>query len=105
MQEKREFFDPELPTYVGGALGSFKRGLQQLPTAVSEKLGDRVRLGWTVESVAQVERERGREPETMTVTQTDRDRERETACGWGGTIESVGENDCSRLFFEKRLRV
>jgi len=52
-KEKREFYDPELPVYKGGALGSFKKGLVTLPKTVAEKLGERVRLGWTVESVAQ----------------------------------------------------
>mmetsp|Transcript_15170 Transcript_15170/g.32373 ORF Transcript_15170/g.32373 Transcript_15170/m.32373 type:complete len:562 (-) Transcript_15170:33-1718(-) len=52
-REARENFDPELPTYVGGALGSFREGLQQLPNTVLARLGaDRVRTGWKVESLS-----------------------------------------------------
>jgi len=52
-REARETFDPELPTYQGGALGSFREGLQQLPNTVLQRLGaDRVRTSWRVESVS-----------------------------------------------------
>jgi len=40
--------DPELPVVKGGALGSFREGLGMLPKAVAAKLGDAVRLGWTL---------------------------------------------------------
>lgn len=54
-QKKREAppVDPELPTWKGGALGSFRDGLGMLPNAVAKKLGDRVKLGWTLTSVSQ----------------------------------------------------
>ena len=32
----------------GGVLGSFKEGLVQLPTAISARLGERVKLEWKV---------------------------------------------------------
>jgi protoporphyrinogen/coproporphyrinogen III oxidase len=39
--------DPELPTWKGGALGSFRNGLGMLPKAVAGKVGpERLRLAW-----------------------------------------------------------
>ncbi|CDF38327.1 unnamed protein product [Chondrus crispus] len=43
--------DPELPTWKGGALGSFRKGLGMLPQAVAERLGDRVKLSWKLVSL------------------------------------------------------
>ena len=54
-KEARENYDPELPTYKGGALGSFKKGLVSLPKAAQEKLGDRLRTSWKVESISKGE--------------------------------------------------
>jgi len=50
-KEARDNYDPELPTYKGGALGSFKKGLISLPKAAQQKLGDRLRTSWKVESI------------------------------------------------------
>lgn len=47
--------DPDLPTWKGGALGSFRKGLAALPSAVASKLGsDRLRLQWTLKKVARL---------------------------------------------------
>lgn len=54
-QKKKEAppLDPELPTFKGGALGSFSKGLGMLPKAIAAKLGsERVRLGWTLTSLS-----------------------------------------------------
>lgn len=48
-QKKKEEppFDPDLPTWKRGALGSFRDGLVTLPKAIARELGDdRVRLSW-----------------------------------------------------------
>jgi len=51
-KDARDNYDPEIPTYKGGALGSFKKGLQSLPIAVREKMGeDRVRTSWKVTGI------------------------------------------------------
>lgn len=53
-QKKREEppFDPELPTWKTGALGSFRNGLATLPKAIAAELGEeRVRLGWMLMSL------------------------------------------------------
>lgn len=48
--------DPDLPTWKGGALGSFRHGLGMLPKAVAAKLGeDRVRLNWKLTSLSKAE--------------------------------------------------
>ncbi|HEY9689434.1 MAG TPA: protoporphyrinogen oxidase [Coleofasciculaceae cyanobacterium] len=44
--------DPNLPKPKSGELGSFRTGLEALPQAVARGLGDRVKLGWRVESIA-----------------------------------------------------
>lgn len=57
-QKKKEAgpLDPELPTWKGGALGSFRKGLGMLPKAVAKKLGDkRVRLNWKLISLVRTE--------------------------------------------------
>ncbi|CAM9276860.1 unnamed protein product [Chrysoparadoxa australica] len=46
---------PELPTYQGGSLGSYKEGLQMLPKAAAKKLGDKVRTSWVLQAVNKVE--------------------------------------------------
>lgn len=57
-QKKKEAgpIDPELPTWKGGALGSFRKGLGMLPKAVAKKLGDeRVRLNWKLTSLVRTD--------------------------------------------------
>jgi protoporphyrinogen/coproporphyrinogen III oxidase len=57
-QKKRDAppVDPELPTWKGGALGSFSKGLGMLPKAVAAKLGgERVRLGWSLTSLTRTD--------------------------------------------------
>ncbi len=51
-------FDPELPTWKGGALGSFRSGLSALPNAIARRLGDDVRLQWRMTALSR--REDGR---------------------------------------------
>ena len=44
--------DPKWPTYKGGQLGSFMKGLQTLPNAVAAYLTDqRVRTGWSIKKL------------------------------------------------------
>lgn len=52
-QKKREAkpLDDDLPTWKGGALGSFRKGLCMLPEAVAERLGDRLRLEWRLDAL------------------------------------------------------
>lgn len=41
----------DLPTYIGGSLGSYKKGLVSLPRAAAAALKGRVRTGWTLAKV------------------------------------------------------
>jgi oxygen-dependent protoporphyrinogen oxidase len=41
--------DPRIPKTRAGELGSFRHGLQTLPETVAARLGDRVRLSWTLD--------------------------------------------------------
>ena len=48
--------DPAWPTYKGGELGSFRRGLQTLPNAVANYLGDdKVLTSYTLEKVTKLD--------------------------------------------------
>lgn len=48
--------DPSLPPKPAGqTVGSFREGLATLPAAIAAKLGDRVRLQWSLEGVAPVD--------------------------------------------------
>lgn len=42
------------PKPAGQTVGSFAKGLQTLPSAIADKLGDRVKLGWVLEAVTPV---------------------------------------------------
>ncbi|KAJ1428611.1 hypothetical protein B484DRAFT_413292 [Ochromonadaceae sp. CCMP2298] len=44
--------DADLPTVAGGSLGTFKNGLQSLPLRVKELLGNKVKTGYKLLSVA-----------------------------------------------------
>lgn len=48
--------DPDLPTWKGGALGSFRNGLSMLPRAIAAKLGEEnVRLEWALEQLSRMD--------------------------------------------------
>ena len=47
----KEITDPRVPQTKTGELGSFKQGLETLPKAIATKLGDRVKLNWTLKSL------------------------------------------------------
>ena len=73
-QIKRETppVDPELPTYKGGQLGSFKKGLQSMPLAVAKALGkENVRTSYKLLSV-----EKGKEGGYEALFQTPQGRRR-----------------------------
>ena len=48
--------DPDLPKTRPGELGSFKQGLKQLPEAIANRLGDRVKLQWKLVAIRPTER-------------------------------------------------
>ncbi|MDJ1184330.1 protoporphyrinogen oxidase [Roseofilum casamattae] len=48
--------DPDLPKTRPGELGSFKDGLKQLPEAIANRLGDRVKLKWKLVAIRPTER-------------------------------------------------
>lgn len=52
-QKKKEAkpMDEDLPTWKGGALGSFRKGLSMLPNAIASHLGDAVRTGWRLKKL------------------------------------------------------
>ena len=50
-REEKASFDPTLPTWKGGALGSFRNGLAALPKAIAKRIGDDVRLNWKLASL------------------------------------------------------
>ncbi|CAN8076764.1 unnamed protein product [Agarophyton chilense] len=45
----------ELPTWKGGALGSFREGLGMLPDAIQRQLGDKIQMGWRLVEVERAE--------------------------------------------------
>ncbi|PXF43660.1 Protoporphyrinogen oxidase, chloroplastic [Gracilariopsis chorda] len=47
--------DEDLPTWKGGALGSFKDGLAMLPNAIQRQLGDKIKLQWRLVDVERAE--------------------------------------------------
>eukprot|EP00249_Psilotum_nudum_P014740 c24977_g1_i1 orf=242-1966(+) len=49
--------DERLPKPKGQTVGSFRKGLITLPVAIAEKLGDRVKLNWKLQSVQKNSRE------------------------------------------------
>lgn len=54
--------EPEWPTYKGGQLGSFRKGLQTLPNAVRDYLGEsRVRTSWALTKLAKLDEGEGYE--------------------------------------------
>lgn len=59
IQEKKnnpDPVDPRLPKPKGQTVGSFRRGLKQLPEAISQMLGDRVKVNYTLD---QIQKENG----------------------------------------------
>ncbi|XP_021715303.1 protoporphyrinogen oxidase 1, chloroplastic-like [Chenopodium quinoa] len=46
--------DPRLPNPKGQTVGSFRKGLTMLPTAISERLGSKVKLSWTLSSIVKL---------------------------------------------------
>ncbi|NP_001413391.1 protoporphyrinogen oxidase 1, chloroplastic [Spinacia oleracea] len=44
--------DPRLPKPKGQTVGSFRKGLSMLPTAISERLGNKVKVSWTLSGIA-----------------------------------------------------
>lgn len=44
--------DKDIPETKSGELGSFKQGLQQLPSAIATKLGDQVKFNWELQALS-----------------------------------------------------
>lgn len=45
--------DPEIPKTRSGELGSFREGLQQLPSSIARKLGEAVKFNWELKQISQ----------------------------------------------------